>query len=56
MNKKNAIIYIAMGSAIVIIGLLFYLFEIVGAMGMVIIGFLVELYGIYLYIKARKTP
>ncbi len=53
-NLKGAIKLIALGSAIVFIGVVFYLLEIFGATGMIMIGIAVELAGVYTYWKHRK--
>ncbi len=52
--NKNGIIYIALGSAIVILGIVMYLLEVVGYTGLLIFGFLVELYGVYVFWKNRR--
>ncbi len=45
INPKTAIILIALGSVLVIIGILFYFTNIYGATGMIIMGVTVELVG-----------
>lgn len=52
--NKNGIIYIALGSAIVVVGIAMYAFDVVGYTGMLIFGFLVELYGVYTFWKGRR--
>ncbi|AGC78141.1 hypothetical protein LX97_03223 [Nonlabens dokdonensis] len=54
MNKKGAIYLIALGSIIVILGVIMYLTEVVGAKGMIIMGFLTELAGVFFYWKNKK--
>lgn len=45
---------IALGSIIVLLGVIMYLTEIVGAKGMIIIGFFTELVGVYYYWQNKK--
>lgn len=54
-NKKGAITLIALGSAIVFIGIIMYLTEILGATGMIFIGIAVELAGAYIFWKNRRN-
>ncbi|MGJ8684280.1 MAG: hypothetical protein ACSHWW_06635 [Nonlabens sp.] len=54
-NKKGGITLIALGSAIVFIGIVMYLMEIIGATGMILIGIAVELAGAYTFWKHRKS-
>lgn len=54
-NKKGAIILIALGSAIVFIGIILFLMEIVGATGMIFLGIAVELSGAYIFWKNKKS-
>ncbi len=54
MNKKGSIYLIALGSIIVILGAIMYLVEILGAKGMIILGFLTELSGVYFYWKNKR--
>jgi hypothetical protein len=54
MNMKGSIYLIALGSSIVLLGVVMYLTEIVGAKGMILIGFLAELIGVYYYWKNKK--
>lgn len=54
-NKKGGIMFIALGSAIVFIGIVFYLMEIFGATGMIFLGIAVELVGAYTLWKYRKS-
>ncbi|WP_438961727.1 hypothetical protein [Nonlabens sp.] len=54
-NKRGGIIFIALGSAIVFIGILMYLIEIFGATGMIFLGIIVELAGAYILWKHRKS-
>lgn len=53
MKGNNGIIFIALGSAIVILGVVMYFLQILGAIGMLIFGILVEVYGIYYFWKNR---
>ncbi|WP_405377971.1 hypothetical protein [Nonlabens sp. Asnod3-A02] len=55
MNKKGSIYMIALGSIIVLLGVVMYLTEILGAKGMIIIGFFTELVGVYYYWQSKKT-
>ena len=45
---------IALGSVIVIVGIVFYILEIFGAMGMILIGILTELGGGIIFLKERR--
>lgn len=55
MQKKNGITLIALGSLIVLIGAGFYILDIAGAIGMLVIGFAAELYGVFLFWKSKKS-
>jgi uncharacterized membrane protein len=55
MQKKNGITLIALGSLIVLIGVGFYILDIAGAVGMLVLGFAVELYGVFLFWKSKKS-
>lgn len=55
MQKKNGITLIALGSLIVLIGVGFYILDIAGAIGMLVIGFAAELYGVFLFWKSKKS-
>lgn len=46
---------IALGSAIVFIGIVFYLMEIFGATGMIFLGIAIELAGAFILWKHRKA-
>jgi hypothetical protein len=54
MNKKGAIYMIALGSVIVIAGVIMYMMEFLGATGMIILGFFTELAGVYFYRQNRN--
>ncbi|WOI23798.1 hypothetical protein [Nonlabens ulvanivorans] len=53
-DKKSGVMLIALGSAIVFIGIVLYLMEIIGATGMILLGIAVELAGAYIFWKNRK--
>lgn len=53
-NRSGSIVLIALGSVIVIIGVILYAQEVFGAVGMIAIGALVEAIGAYYYIKNNK--
>nr|WP_169934383.1 hypothetical protein [Nonlabens sp. Ci31] len=55
MNKKGSIYLIALGSIIVLVGAVMFLTEVVGAKGMILIGFFTELAGVYFYWQNKKT-
>jgi hypothetical protein len=55
MNIKGSIYLIALGSIIVLLGVGMYLTEIFGAKGMILIGFLTEIVGVYHYWKNKKV-
>ncbi|KQC33681.1 hypothetical protein AAU57_10345 [Nonlabens sp. YIK11] len=54
LNPRTGIVLIALGSVIVIIGILFYFLEIFGATGMILLGVLVEIVGGISFLKTRK--
>jgi len=53
-NPRSGIILIALGSVIVIIGIIFYFMDIVGATGMILMGVAVEILGGITFLKTRK--
>lgn len=53
-NRSGSIVLIALGSVIVIIGVILYAQEVFGAVGMIAIGALVEAIGAYYFIKNNK--
>ncbi|SCY02011.1 hypothetical protein SAMN05192588_0763 [Nonlabens sp. Hel1_33_55] len=55
LHPRTGIILIALGSVIVIIGILFYFLEIVGATGMILIGIIVEIIGGVSFLRNRKN-
>ena len=54
MDMKASIYSIALGSIIVLLGVVMYFTEIVGAKGMILIGFATELIGVYFYFQNKK--
>lgn len=54
LHPKTNILLIALGSVIVIIGIVFYFMEIVGATGMILIGIAVEIYGGISFLKTIR--
>ncbi len=54
MNMNGSIYLVALGSIIVLLGVVMYSTEIVGAKGMILIGFLTELIGVYYYWRNKK--
>jgi len=56
ITPRTSILLIALGSVIVIAGIALYMFEIMGAIGMILLGVAVEIYGGLTFLKhARKN-
>jgi len=53
-NPRSGILLIALGSIIVITGIIFYFMEIAGATGMILMGVAVEILGGITFLKTRK--
>jgi hypothetical protein len=54
MNKKGGLQFVILGSVIVILGIILLLANIMGAMGLIILGALVEIVGLFFYFKKQK--
>ncbi len=54
INPRTSILLIALGSVLVIVGIIFYMTNIFGALGMIIMGVVVELIGGLSFLKSLR--
>ena len=54
LHPRTGIILIALGSVIVLIGIIFYFMEIFGATGMILLGVVVEIIGGISFLKIAR--